>query len=159
MHATFEAAAHVLRTALGDLTDVLADLPAEAAGWKPFAEANTLTVLVRHSLTGTRFLASTAAGLGPDRPAYLAGDRAEAFAAAGATCEGLRAEIAAALPELEAILAKGDAAALAAPASWAWPGGRTPTGAELLIHATGHLKEHVGQAGLLRDLWKAGVGR
>lgn len=159
MHATFEAAAHVLRTALGDLSEILAGLPPEAADWKPFPAANPLTVLVRHSLTGTRFLASTAAGLAPDRPAYLAGDRAEAFAAAGGTTEGLRAEVAAALPGLEAILAKGDDAALAAPASWAWPAGRTPSGAELLIHATGHLKEHVGQAGLLRDLWNAGVGR
>ncbi len=159
MHATFDAAAHVLRTALGDLTEVLADLPAEAADWRPFPAANSLTVLVRHGLTGTRFLTSTAAGLAPDRAAYLAGDRAEAFAANVGTTESLQSEIAAALPGLEAILAKGGEEALLAPATWAWPTGRTPTGAELLIHAMGHLKEHVGQAGLLRDLWNAGVGR
>ncbi|MFN0145282.1 MAG: DinB family protein [Dehalococcoidia bacterium] len=160
MHPTYEAATHVLRATLGDLTQLLDDLPAEAADWRPFAEANSLAVLVRHGLTATRFLSATAAGLEPDRAAYMANDRAEAFAASGTTPEVLRGEIAAALPEIEAALARGSDAALTAQASWALGGStRFPSGAELLIHAMGHLKEHTGQAGLLRDLWKAGVGR
>jgi hypothetical protein len=74
----------------------------------------------------------------------------------GATVAGLRGEIAKLKTDLEPILARGTDDALTRPALWAWPeNGRTPSCGELAVHSVGHLKEHVGQVQMLRDLWKA----
>jgi hypothetical protein len=155
MHATFAAALNVARTALDELSEMLAGLPDEALDWSPAEGSNSIAVLTRHGLTATVFLASTAAGLNPDRKAYLEGDRVEAFKARNTSPALLREEIARTLAAIEGIMAHGSDASLAAAASWNWPNGRTPPGAELLIHSVGHLKEHAGQASLIRDLWVA----
>jgi hypothetical protein len=155
MHPTYQAALIAARTAFADLSAAVADLPDESLDWAPVAGTNSVNVLVRHSITATRFLASGGAGLGPDRQAYMAGDRAEAFKVLGATSAGLIAEIDAFLPELETILGAGNDAALAVVAPWAFADGITPTGAHLVIHTIGHLREHVGQVQLMRDLWLA----
>jgi uncharacterized damage-inducible protein DinB len=68
---------------------------------------------------------------------------------------GLRAALRSSLAEVESALGGAEAAALAAPAGWSWPDGGRPTGAELLVHAVAHFREHAGQAALLRDLWLA----
>lgn len=155
MHAIFAAALNVTRIALEEHSETLANLPAEALDWSPAEGSNSIAVLTRHSLTATIFLASAAAGLNPDRKAYLEGDRAEAFQLRGTTSAALREEIGRRLGTLEGIMAKGTDGSLVVPASWSWPNGRTPVGAELLIHSVGHLKEHTGQASLIRDLWVA----
>ena len=155
MHPTFEATLHVIRTSLNDLLAVIDDMPGEALDWTPAEGVNSVTVLTRHSLTAIIFLGGTAAGTSPDRRAYLSGERAAAFSAKDTAAASLRAEVAATLATTAANFEHGSDGALAAPASWAWPDGRTPTGAELLVHSAGHLKEHVGQASLLRDLWSA----
>ena len=72
------------------------------------------------------------------------------------TIAGLRAEIAQLKAELGPILENGSDDTLTRPASWAWPeNGRVPTCGELAVHSLGHLKEHVGQVQMLRDLWRA----
>jgi Protein of unknown function (DUF664) len=154
MHALYAEALSALKVALTDLDDVLAGLPDAALDWRPAPEANPVTVLARHSLTAAKFLVGTGAGLAPDRQAYMTGDRAEAFAAAGATVAGLRAEVAAAGEELSTICGRGTDAALAAVAPWELAGAPR-SGAYLVMHALGHLREHTGQAALIRDLWKA----
>jgi DinB superfamily len=154
MHATYAEALAAIRVALNDLDEVLAGLPDEALNWRPGPDANPIVVLARHSLTATKFLLGTAAGLAPDRQAYMTGERAEAFAAAGATVTDLRAEVAAAGAGLSGICEKGSEAALAAVAPWELSGAPR-SGAYLVMHALGHLREHTGQAALIRDLWKA----
>ena len=156
MHAIYQAATHTINIALDDLSAAIDGLPDHALDWVPATGTNSMTVLVRHGISATKFLSAAAAGLRPDRPAYFAGDRAEAFQSAGVTAALLQAEIAAAQAPIEAILARGGDVALTEVAAWS-EDGTTPTGAQLLIHGLGHLREHVGQAQLMRDLWHANV--
>ena len=155
MHPTFAAAFDVTRIALADLDMALAGLPDEAADWTPAPGTNSATVLVRHALTATRFLAGTASGLAPDRQAYVTGDRVEAFKAMGATAASLRAEVAVALEQLPALYERGDDASLAAMTPWPLGDLGPRNGAFLLVHGVGHIREHVGHIGLMRDLWVA----
>jgi hypothetical protein len=93
--------------------------------------------------------------MNPDRASYLANDRAEAFKARGATAHDLMAEIQMLRGTLGEILAHGGDESLTSTVAWAWADGRHPTGAELLVHTVGHLREHTGQAQLMRDIWLA----
>jgi hypothetical protein len=155
MNAAYHAVLITLRTGLELLDETVAGLPDEALDWVPAEGANSVAVLVRHSVTATAFLAATGAGLAPDREAYVTRDRASAFAAREATVDGLRAEIAQLLEDIGPILGAGRDDVLEKPALWAWGDGRTPNCSEVLVHSLGHLKEHVGQVQLMRDLWNA----
>ena len=155
MHPFYQAALDAACLALTDLDATLADLPDGALDWAPAPGTNAITVLVRHSLSATPFLFATAAGRNPDRDAYRKGDRAEAFAAQGGASALLRRDVQAAEATLMEILSVGDDAALKAVAPWGFDDGRSPTGARFLVHAVGHLREHVGQVQLMRDLWNA----
>ena len=156
MTPAYDAVLVTARTALDVLDETIAELPDEALDWVPAPGLNSVAVLTRHSVTGTAYLAACGAGLTPDRETYLREDRAEAFRTMGATVAGLRGEIAKLKADLEPILAQGTDDALTRPALWAWPeNGRTPSCGELAVHSVGHLKEHVGQVQMLRDLWQA----
>ena len=155
MHPTYAAALAVTRVALSDIDLALADLPDEAVDWAPAPGTNSATVLVRHSLTAIRFLAGTASGSKPDRQAYISGDRVEAFKASGATTASLRAEIADAIEKLPGLYEHGDETSLAAVTPWPLGDLGPQNGAFLLIHSVGHLREHAGHIGLMRDLWVA----
>lgn len=155
MNSAYHAVLLTIRTALAQLDAAVADLPDEALDWAPAPGMNSATVLVRHAVTATAFLAATGAGLAPDRERYLKNDRAEAFAARKGTVKALRAEIAALLEDIGPILGAGREETLEQPAGWPWADGRVPNCSEVLVHALGHLKEHTGQVEMLRDLWKA----
>ncbi|MFN0093761.1 MAG: DinB family protein [Dehalococcoidia bacterium] len=159
MHPFADSAHAVLGRALDDLVNAAQDLPTEALDWRPAEDENSITVLVHHSLSACRFLVGWAAGSAPDRAAYMAGERADAFRTAGTGAAGLLSAISAFRGELPALLAKVSDASLAAKATWQWPDGGTPDGAELLIHSIGHVREHAGHAGLTRNLWLAGQPR
>ncbi len=154
MNSAYHAVLVVTRTALEALDAAIAELPDPAAAWVPSEGLNSIAVLTRHSLTATAFLAATGAGLTPDREIYLKQDRAPAFATKRATVAALRADIQRLLDDIGPILGRGAEATLEQPAAWAWPDGRTPNCGEVLVHSVGHLKEHVGQVQLMRDLWK-----
>jgi len=154
MHPTYDAALHVIRTSFALLDESLDGLPDAALEWTPVSGTNSLTVLCVHGLTSTQFWVAAAAGLKPDRGEFIEHVRGDAFRARGATVANLRAEIARTEAELAETLAHGDDAALRAEMPWedfGWHG----TGAEALIVSTAHLREHVGQAQLMRDLWLA----
>jgi hypothetical protein len=160
MHDIAQAALVIYQRALDDLDAALADLPDAALDWAPTPQGtNSALVLTRHGISASAYMIGCAAGRNPDRNAYLREDRPAAFASRGATIAGLRAEVAAARAALPAALAPVTDASLAAPAAWSWPEGGTPAGAELLIHGAGHLREHVGQVQLMRDLWLDRHGR
>ena len=137
------------------LREAIEGLPPEALTWVPFEGTNSLAVLVRHGISATRFFLNAGSGSVGSISDYRAGERAEAFKASSATVEGLVAEMAAFEAEAENILAAGTDAHLVA--AVAWPDAKPPipsrTGAGALVHAVGHLREHVGQAQILRELW------
>ncbi len=158
MNSAYHAVLITTRTALETLDQTIASLPDAALDWVPAPGINSINVLVRHCVTGTAYLAASGAGLAPDREAYLAKERAEAFAGKKTTVAKLRAGIAGLLEDIGPILGAGTEETLEKPAAWAWPDGRVPNCSELLVHSLGHLKEHVGQVEMLRDLWNAKSG-
>lgn len=155
MHSIASASSSSLRRALEDFKGVLNGLPDAAVDWSPLPGLNTIGVLTRHSLSAAGFLVETATGQGPDRQAYFEGPRAQSFRTHGVPSAALAAEVDEACARFEALLAGAGEEALFAPAPWSMPDGATLSGVELLFLAVGHVKEHVGHAEIMRDLWLA----
>jgi len=155
MHPTYEAANYVLRDSFTMLSDALEGLPDAALDWTPVAGTSSLAVLATHSVTSTLFWVAAAAGASPEREEYIAKQRPAAFRTRGATAEELRERIASTISEVTRLLSQGTDVSLEAAMPWIEDGGRRRSGAECLMHAVGHLREHVGQAQLMRDLWLA----
>ncbi len=157
MTPTHAATLIVLRESLGMLRDAIDGLPDEAADWRPAPGTNSVAVLVTHSITSARFFL----GNGSNRPGsivrYRAEERARSFEASGVAVAGLVKAIDAFIPEAEEMLANGDEASLAAIVDWSAeaPGEPVRSGVECLLRAVAHLREHVGQVQLMRDLWLA----
>jgi hypothetical protein len=155
MHPLASASHSSLHRALDDLKNVLTGLPDAAVDWSPLPGLNTIGVLTRHSLSAAAFLVDTATGRAPDRVAYFEGPRAQSFRTHGVPAATLAAEVDEASARLDAALAVASEEALLATAPWSMPDGATLNGAELLFLAVGHVKEHVGHAQIMRDLWLA----
>jgi len=156
MNATYAAALAIARESIGMMKDTIAEFSDEALDWRPREGMNPVSVLVTHSVTSTRFFARCGAGQPGSILAYRTGDRAASFAAAGGTV----ASYLQMLTSLEGELAELFAAARDSDlkATIAWPGEDPSldlTGAECLFRAIGHLREHVGHAQALHDLWLA----
>jgi len=151
-------ALQIVRESLAFLRSAVADLPQEALDWKPLPSANSITVLVAHAITSTRFFLRAGSGDVGSIAEYRAGERAEAFRTANVPKQQLLEMIDAFPAEAEAILSQGTEAHLAGPVSM-------PTtdnlpvpernGAGTLMAAIGHLREHVGHCQLMHDLWLA----
>jgi hypothetical protein len=157
MHSTHAAALNVIRESCAMLSQALEGLPDLALDWTPAPAANSLCVLTRHALSATRFWLACGSGPVPSLARYRADDRGPAFASKGVSASQLQGEIAKSLSAIETILSAGEATHLEQLA--AWPDvdqSDRRTGVEALFHAVGHLREHVGQAQLMRDLWFAG---
>jgi hypothetical protein len=139
------------------LKEAIAGLPDEAFDWTPAPNTNSLTVLTRHCIAAARFFFQVASGQPGSIAEYRKGDRAEAFKAQGGNAAELIRAIDEFLPEMGSILAGGSEEDLAAMTGWPDEAPDVPTrsGAEILVAGIGHLREHVGQAQLMRDLWLA----
>ena len=157
MTPTHAATLIVLRESLTMLRDAVAGLPDEAADWRPVPGTNSVAVLLTHALTSSRFFLGNGSGRPGSIVHYRAEERARAFEASGLAIGELVRAIDAFIPEAEEILANGDAASLAGVLDWRAesPGEPTRTGVECLFRAVAHLREHVGQVQLMRDLWLA----
>jgi hypothetical protein len=149
---TFTGSARdILDTAVTDMRAAIGGLDADALNWKPVDGANSIAVLAVHSMHSTRSWISIAAGAGlPER------DRDSEFVAEAADAASLTAFVDGMADDCRALLkgaAVGDWSAMRvthprnrpdaepqAPASWA------------LLHALEHLREHVGQMQLTRQL-------
>lgn len=157
MTPTHAALLPILRNSLDMLRAALDGLPDEATGWTPAPNTNSLTVLTVHSLTSVRFFLGNGSGHVRTITDYRTEDRTPAFASQRQPAAALIARIDAALPGLEALLENASEADLAA--AMTWPPDDAPnlpaTGTGCLFHAIAHLREHVGQAQLMRDLWFA----
>ncbi len=137
------------------LNDAMNDLSDEALGWAPFPGTNSIAVLVVHSIGATRFFLKAGSGDIGSLMTYRQTERADAFKTAGATVAGLREQMAALEAEAERIVAGGTEAHLLVPVAWpdAVPPIPARTGAGSPVHAVGHLREHVGHAQIVRELW------
>ncbi len=157
MTPTHQSALEVTRQSFGMLKEAIADLPDEAFDWTPAPNTNSLTVLTRHSLAACRFFFGVVSGQPGSIANYRKGDRAEAFRAEGGTATSLTEAIDAALKDFDTVLAPGTEAHLNEMIGWPNEAPDIPTrsGREILINGIGHLREHVGQAQLMRDIWLA----
>jgi hypothetical protein len=157
MTPTHQVTNDVARQSFAMLKEAIAGLPDEAFDWTPAPNTNSLTVLTRHSIAASRFFLGVASGRPGSVAEYRKGDRADAFRAQGGNASALTRAIDDFLPEMASILAAGSDAHLMEMIGWPDEAPDIPTrsGAEVLVAGIGHLREHVGQAQLMRDLWLA----
>jgi hypothetical protein len=156
MEAPYQAALTVTRESFAMMRQALDGLPPEALDWTPVANANSIAVLVDHSVTATRFWMDAGSGRVRSLADYRAGERADSFQVAGATASDLQHSIDNYLAELAAALGSATPGDLERIAAWPdLPDAPRASGHECLQRAIGHLREHVGQVQLTRDLWLA----
>jgi uncharacterized damage-inducible protein DinB len=136
-----------------DLREVLNDLPDEALNWSPYAGANSIAVLTTHILGNQLETLRTVAGAPTTR------DRPSEFRTRDATAAGLLELVANAdsvMHELAGgITAEQLDAETTRPSS---ASGKARAGLYHLGHSIAHAREHIGQAWMTRDLWKAQSG-
>ena len=159
MTPTHEGALQIVRESFAFLRSAVEDMPEDALEWKPLPNANSVAVLVMHSITATRFFLKAGSGAAGSITEYRATERADAFRTAGVTKQQLLERIEAFLPEAESIVAAGTEAHIAATVEMPTTDNLpvpTRNGAGSLMAAIGHLREHVGHVQLMHDLYLAG---
>ncbi len=158
MTPTHAGALQITRESLAFIKAALADLPEEALEWKPLPAANSVTVLVAHAISATRFFLRAGSGQAGSMVEYRATERPAAFRASALSKARLLEMLAEFSTEAEAILATGTEAQLAAVVSLPTNDGLPVpdrNGAGTLMAAIGHLREHAGHIQLMHDLWLA----
>ena len=154
MTPTHQAALTVAQESFATFAEALTGLPDEALAWRPDARnTNSLAVLAAHSISATRFWLANGAGAGKTFEEYRRVDRGPAFSVAGGASEDFRAQFDVLLSDVATLFASGTEAHLAAEVAQPGDPDMTRSGVGCLIHGIGHLREHTGQAQLMRDLW------
>ncbi len=155
METTHAAALAVIRQSIEMLREALRGLPDEVMDWTPAPGMSPLSVLVAHSCSSLRFFAGCGAGRTGSIGEYRASARAQAFQTSGMTtaaalqeCDGVEAS-------MVELLSAASVSNLEAAIRWPEEPALAMTGAEALFRSVGHLREHVGHAQLMRDLWMA----
>ena len=146
------SARDLLRRARDDLRAAIDGLPPDALNWRPAAaDTNSIAVLATHSLTSTREWLSVAV----DAP-LPARDRPTEFQFEAASATELLAFTDALFEDCLSLIDSSRTV------DWAalrhhWDPGRDIElfAAWALLHALEHLREHVGQMSLTRQLWEA----
>ncbi|MFZ5854673.1 MAG: DinB family protein [Chloroflexota bacterium] len=145
LEALSQTVRQILHEGHDAMRQIIAGLDADALGWRPGRDTNSIAVLVAHSLEAERFLVATAADVEVER------DREAQFRIEVAGPDVLLALIDQREAEIDALLGRVTAATLVAGISRP---GRTHPGAWWLLHALEHSREHVGQAALTRQLYE-----
>jgi hypothetical protein len=156
---TVVAAREFLESSLGDLRGAVEGMPADTLNRRPAGkDTNAIAVLVTHAMGATRSWLSLAMGteLPPrDRPAefeVVARDDRELLHflhSMGADCRALLATDAPFDPARTGVPSWGQAGESEEPVTAAWA----------LIHALEHLREHMAQAQLTRQLLERHTNR
>ncbi len=142
------SARDILRRAHDDMRAAIDGLPSDALNWRPTpADTNSIAVLAIHSLSSTRHWLSVAV----DEPPPSRDRDAEFEATARKPAELLHfvdsaTAVCLSLIDKDRVV---DWSALRDP-----NGGRQLFAAWALLHALEHLREHVGQISLTRQLWE-----
>lgn len=158
MTPTHAGALQITRESLSFLRAAIDDLPQAALEWKPLPEANSLSVLVAHAVSATRFFLRAGSGYVGSITEYRAGERADAFATSGVSKEDLLDLIDRFVDEATAILGEGTEEHITGEVEMPTTDNLpvpTRNGAGTLMAAIGHLREHVGHVQLMHDLWLA----
>jgi hypothetical protein len=147
---TIAAASELFEEELAEMREAIDGLPPEALSWRPPAEdSNTLTILATHAMHSSRWWLTIARGAPlPDR------DRPSEFVAESGSVDELLAFVDAMAEDCRARLDPDEA--FDPGAERTVPDDEPVSGAWALLHALEHLREHVAQAQLTRQLWLAG---
>jgi uncharacterized damage-inducible protein DinB len=144
-----------LATALGDMRPAIEGASPYALNWQPAGDGtNSIAVLAVHVMNSTRMWLSVATGAPlPDR------DRDSEFFVTTKDAASLLAFVDSFARDCDALLTSAgqvDWTAMRQTHPRPRPGAsEMVTGAYALVHALGHLREHVGQMMLTRQLWDA----
>jgi uncharacterized damage-inducible protein DinB len=145
------SARDILRRCRDDLRAAVDGLPPDALNWRPAGDdTNSIAVLAHHSLTSTHvWLAVAVDEPLPDR------DRPSEFGFNADTAEVLLAHADRLFEDCLDLVGKSRTVDWAALRSH-WDAGRDVQlfAAWALIHALEHLREHIGQMSLTRQLWE-----
>ena len=153
---THLAALEDIQDSLKWLREVIAGLPVEALDWVPAPHANSITVLTSHALPSNTYWMQAGSGQRPSHAAYVSNFRNQAFDAKSLSESDLVSLIERAERDAEAALRQGTVEHLADHFTLDDEPDEPPvSGATCLVHGASHLREHVGQAALMRDLWLA----
>jgi DinB superfamily len=144
---TIAAARELFEEELAEMREAIDGLPAEALDWRPPAEdSNTLTILATHGMHSTRWWLTISRGAPlPDR------DRPSEFVAEVGSVDELLAFVDAMATDCLARLDPGEP--FDPGAEREVPDDDPVTSAWALFHALEHLREHVAQAQLTRQLY------
>jgi hypothetical protein len=143
---TIEAAREIFDESVDHLREAIEGLTPEALAWRPAGEeSNPITVLAVHGMHSSRWWLTIARGLPlPER------DRPSEFEAESASDSELLSFVDEMAADCRARLDPGDVLDLTA--SRPLPEGEPVSAAWALLHALEHLREHVAQAQLTRQL-------
>jgi uncharacterized damage-inducible protein DinB len=146
-----ESARHLVGKSLKELRASVDGLPAEALNWRPTPETNSVAVLIAHTMGATRLWLRMAMGLPlPER------DRDSEFRATFGDPSELLRFVDEMARDCTAALDSTDSVDWSAMRETAGRGGDAPpqvAAAYALIHVTEHLRGHVDQISLVRQLW------
>lgn len=148
------SAREVLRRSRDDMRAAIEGLPPEALNWHPAGDdTNSIAVLAHHSLFSARYWLFVAVDEAlPDR------DRSTEFEATARDPGELLAFVDSLFGVCLDLVSKErsvDWSALRSP----WEQDTQALAAWALLHALTHLREHVGQVGLTRQLWEQHQGQ
>jgi len=146
------SAREVIRRSHGDMRAAIEGLPADALNWRPAGDdTNSIAVLATHSLTSTRWWLSVAVDEPPPER-----DRDSEFEASARDAGELLALVDGLFEECLSLVDKSRSVDWSALRSQGDPDTDIHLfAAWALLHALEHLREHVGQMSLTRQLWEA----
>jgi uncharacterized damage-inducible protein DinB len=151
---TIDAARETFERSLADLSETVSGLPADGLNWRPTGEdTNTVAVLATHAVASANAWLAVATGAPqPER------DRDAEFRTVATSDGDLLATVERYGERCRALLdAAGPFEPAASRTTFRHATGDEPevvTAAWALLHALEHLREHVGQASLTRQLWE-----
>jgi uncharacterized damage-inducible protein DinB len=148
-----EAARTLVGASLDEMQTSIEGLPVEALNWRPAADANSIAAIATHSLLATRLWLRMAMGLPlPER------DRDAEFHAAPSDAHEFLRFVANGSNECMEALHSADAVDWPVMRETQGRGGDAPAevaAGYAVVHATEHLRGHVDQVSLMRQLWDA----
>ena len=143
MEPLIAAASQEIEQLRQDIRAGLTGQPSALANWRPYPEGNTIAGLVAHMYDAANFLLR--AGLGEE----VIRDREAQFAAAMPDIETVLAHVDSSTDNVLALAASFTADDLARSQEFR---GRTIVGSWFVLHACTHMLEHWGQIQMIRDL-------
>jgi hypothetical protein len=152
-----DAIAKVLEQSIDQLRTAVVRLPDDAMDWNPLPGGNPVGVLVMHALTATEFWLGLGCGRQRTFEDYRSESRRPSFATRGRTRDQLLEELERTRQRGLELLSAGKDQHLGVTVHE--PDGPDYSGAECLVRAVAHLREHVGHVETMSDFWGAGLGR